>query len=235
MIELGLFPNLVTTRQIRVLLRPCHSRLIAPCAVSLWIFAQPCGRPGRWCSVGINSNFRSCGSVMIFSRNDPRPLVITWITVCITLSDSPVAHSFATFVWNPSHCSHVAVDVCVRLAQARLQKRTKHDVNIDISFLRMPKSTWQCADDLETELFPEANGSFVRRNDKVELHRAKAKPARLVQAMLTHFSADPKAARFWCDHERRIRNVRAKRRLIRSQNVSEEHTSELQSQSNIVC
>src|SRR6266542_6579562 len=88
MIELGLFPNLVTTRQIKVLLRPCHSRLIAPCAVSLWIFAQPCGRPGRWCSVGTKSKRRSCGSFMIFSRNDPRPLVMTWITVCISLSDS---------------------------------------------------------------------------------------------------------------------------------------------------
>src|SRR5216117_2236713 len=53
MIEFGLFPNFVTTRQIKVRLPPCHSRLIAPCAVSLWILAQPCGRPGRWCSVGI--------------------------------------------------------------------------------------------------------------------------------------------------------------------------------------
>jgi len=68
-------------------------------------------------------------------------------------------------------------DVCARLTEARLQKRTKHDVNIDISFLRMPKSTWQCADDLEPELFPEANGSFVCRNNKVELHRPEAELA----------------------------------------------------------
>jgi hypothetical protein len=47
MMELGLLPSFVTTRQINVLLRACHSRLIAPCAVSLWILAQPWGRPGR--------------------------------------------------------------------------------------------------------------------------------------------------------------------------------------------
>src|SRR6266478_148235 len=88
MMEFGLFPSFVTTRQINVLLRPCHSRLIAPCAVSLWIFAQPCGRPGRWCSVGIKSKRRSCGSVMIFSRSDPRPVVMTWITVCTHLGST---------------------------------------------------------------------------------------------------------------------------------------------------
>src|SRR5437762_5532378 len=38
--------------------------------------------------------------------------------------------------------------------------------------------------------------------------------------MLTHLSTDPKAARVWRNHERRIRNVRAECRLIRSQNVS---------------
>src|SRR6266404_1657483 len=38
--------------------------------------------------------------------------------------------------------------------------------------------------------------------------------------MLTHLSTDPKAARIWRNHERRIRNVRPERRLIRSQNVS---------------
>ena len=30
MIEFGLFPSLVTTRQMSVLLRACHSKLIAP-------------------------------------------------------------------------------------------------------------------------------------------------------------------------------------------------------------
>ncbi len=70
-------------------------------------------------------------------------------------------------------------DLCARLTEARLQKRAKHDVNIDISFFRVPKSAWQNADDFETDLFPEANGSLVRRDNKIELHRAKAKPARL--------------------------------------------------------
>ena len=66
----------------------------------------------------------------------------------------------------------------LRIAK-RLQKRTKHDVNIDISLFRVSKSTRQRTDDFKTELFPQANGCFICRDNKVELHRAKAKPARL--------------------------------------------------------
>src|SRR5215471_8637111 len=87
MIEFGLLPSFVTTRQISVLLRACHSRLIAPCkSRALWIFAQPCGRPGCLCQTLMKPNFfSSCGSLMILFRNDPVPVAITWITVCIPL------------------------------------------------------------------------------------------------------------------------------------------------------
>src|SRR5438270_13675140 len=38
--------------------------------------------------------------------------------------------------------------------------------------------------------------------------------------MLAHGATNSLSARSWCDHERRIRNVRPERWLIRSQNVS---------------
>jgi len=85
MIEFGLLPSFVTTRQMSVLLRACHSKLIAPeTSLALCIFAQPCGRPGCLAQILMNPNFRSnCGSLMILARNDSRPVAITWITVCI--------------------------------------------------------------------------------------------------------------------------------------------------------
>src|SRR5207248_3481999 len=85
MIEFGLLPSFVTTRQMSVLLRACHSKLIAPeTSRALRIFAQPCGRPGCLAQILMNPNFRSnCGSLMILARNDSRPVAITWITVCI--------------------------------------------------------------------------------------------------------------------------------------------------------
>lgn len=96
MIELGLFPSFVTTRQIRVLLRACHSRLIAPeTSLALCIFAQPCGRPGCLAQILMNPNFRSnCGSFMILCRSDSRPAAMTWITVCISRLASAGNQSF---------------------------------------------------------------------------------------------------------------------------------------------
>ena len=116
-------------------------------------------------------------------------------------------------------------DVCACLTEARLQKRTKHDVNIDVSLLRVPKSAWQSADDLKSKSLPEANGYVVRRYNTVELHRPKPKPARLVQTVLAHVCSHPESARLWCDHERRIGDMRTASGLIRPQNVSGNHLS----------
>src|SRR4051812_47021693 len=85
MIEFGLWPSLVTTRQINVQLRACHSRLMAPAASrELWILAQPCGRVGCLAHTLMNPNFfSSCESLMILLRSDPRPVAMTWMMVCI--------------------------------------------------------------------------------------------------------------------------------------------------------
>lgn len=149
MIEFGLFPSFVTTRQISVWLRACHSRLIAPeTSLALCIFAQPCGRPGCLAQILMNPNFRSnCGSFIILWRNDSRLVAMTWITVCISRLASAGNHSFC----NPSLdsvCSRRSLGDAARGFETslaalrtakRLQQRTVHDVNIEISFFRMVK------------------------------------------------------------------------------------------------
>src|SRR6266496_5062793 len=100
MIELGLLPSFVTTRQMRVLLRACHSRLIAPeTSLALCIFAQPCGRPGCLAQTLMKPNFGSnWGSFIILWRNDSRPFAMTWITVCIHERIQQEITRFAMFV-----------------------------------------------------------------------------------------------------------------------------------------
>jgi len=84
----------------------------------------------------------------------------------------------------------------------------------------MSKCARQSADDLKTELPPQTDRRFVRGDNKVELHRAKAEPERFVQAMFAHCTANPLSLRIRRDHECRISHVRTRSHLIRSQNVS---------------
>src|SRR5205809_7375561 len=102
----------------------------------------------------------------------------------------------------------------LRIAK-RLQKRAKHDVNIDISFFRMPKSAWQGTDDVKPKPFPETNGCFICRHNKVELHRAKTKSARFAQTMLAHLSAYSKSTRVRRNREGGLVNVRTASGMIR--------------------
>src|SRR5437870_8180549 len=119
MIELGLLPSFVTTRQMSVLLRACHSKLIAPeTSRALCIFAQPCGRPGCLAQILMNPNFCSnCGSLMILARNDSRPVAITWITVCIYVRFSRKSVLLQCFFREPRR-------------QLIVNQRTVHDVHI---------------------------------------------------------------------------------------------------------
>src|SRR5207247_11455279 len=64
------------------------------------------------------------------------------------------------------------------------QQRAVHDVNINISFLKMAERARQSANDLETELLPKMDCRRVRRNHKIELHGAKAHSTGLAQTML---------------------------------------------------
>jgi hypothetical protein len=83
----------------------------------------------------------------------------------------------------------------------------------------MSKRAWQSADDLETKPLPQSNRRFVCGHNKVELHRAKAEPARFFQAMFAHCAANPLSLRIRRNHECRVRHVRTRSQLIRSQNV----------------
>src|SRR5438094_2618317 len=73
---------------------------------------------------------------MIFSRNDPHPLAMTWITVCIQVG-SPGIHLFC--------------NVCLEQKGLNLvfKKRSVHNVHIDISFFGMMKCARQGANDFK--------------------------------------------------------------------------------------
>jgi len=75
------------------------------------------------------------------------------------------------------------------------------------------------ADDLESKALPKANRGVVGGDDEVELHRAEPLPARLLQAMIAHRTPDAESARARCDHERSVRDMRAKPRLVGSEDV----------------
>src|SRR5438046_3776887 len=86
-------------------------------------------------------------------------------------------------------------------ASLPVEQRTKHDINIDISFLRMSKRARQRADDLHAEFLPKLNGRFVGRDNEVELHRAETQSPSFAQAMFTHRMSGPPPACTSSDHE----------------------------------
>src|SRR5829696_7325944 len=76
--------------------------------------------------------------------------------------------------------SRVALRFCF------LNQGAKHDVDVYEPELAMSKRAGQRSYDLEPKALPEGNGRSVCGDDEVELHPAKALPARLHQAMLSH-------------------------------------------------
>ena len=93
---------------------------------------------------------------MIFSRSEPRPVVMTWITVCIHVG-SAGNHLFCN-VCLALACSRRPVGAEARIralrTAKRLQQRAIHHVNIDVSFVGMTKGTRQRADNIEAEVLP---------------------------------------------------------------------------------
>ncbi len=84
----------------------------------------------------------------------------------------------------------------------------------------MPKRARKRTDNFHSERLPKLDRRFVGRNDEIELHRAKTKPSRFLQAMLAHRATDPLLARLFRDDEPRIGDVRAAAGLIRMQRVA---------------
>ncbi len=89
----------------------------------------------------------------------------------------------------------------------------------------MAKGARQSTDDLETELLPKVDRRCIGGDNKIELHCAEAKPARLAERMLSHLSPHSESARVFRNHISRISDVRAWSCLIRSQNVSADNAS----------
>src|SRR5437762_5405013 len=83
----------------------------------------------------------------------------------------------------------------------------------------MTKRAGQRPDNFETELLPKVDRRCISRDNKIELYCAKAKPTRLSETMLTHFSSHSQSARVSRDHEGGISHVRTGTGLIRSQDV----------------
>ncbi len=144
---------------------------------------------------------------MIFSRSDPRPVVMTWITVCIHLGSTGKS-SLLQCLFGEKGLSVV------------FKQRAVHHVNIDITLFRVSKRTRQSADDFETELLPKTNCRFVCRDNEIKLHRAETEPARFAYTMFTHRATNSQTTRLRCNHERRVRNVRPAARLVGPQNIS---------------
>src|SRR5262249_23037646 len=61
-----------------------------------------------------------------------------------------------------------------------------HNINVHVALFWMAESIGQFADGFKPELPPKADRGRIRGNHKIELHRAKTKPARFAQAMLGH-------------------------------------------------
>ena len=105
-------------------------------------------------------------------------------------------------------------------AHSILNQRAKHDVNIHVSFFRMPKCAGQSADNFETKLIPKMDRSGVRGDHEIELHGAKAHSARLRQTVLGHSASHSSAFGISCHHESGIGDMRPGTRLVRPQNIS---------------
>jgi predicted metal-binding protein len=134
---------------------------------------------------------------------------MTWITVCIHEKIQQEITPFAMFVWiesvDPCNATHA------RLTEARLQlifkQRAVHDVNIDVSFFRMPKCARQSADNFETKLIPKMDRSRVRGDHEIELHAAKTHSTRLAQTVFGHSASHSGTLGVPCDHESGVGDV----------------------------
>ena len=94
-----------------------------------------------------------------------------------------------------------------------------HDVRVDVSQRWMLEGSGEAADDIEAKALPQAHGTLVSTDYKIELHRAKSAPASAAQRMLTHRACDPATGRCHGCHVPAIRNVRSATLLIRLQKI----------------
>jgi hypothetical protein len=82
------------------------------------------------------------------------------------------------------------------------------------------ESARERADHSKSEISPEAQRTFVCRNDEVELHRPKAATPSFMQTMFRHGSPDPATSGGWQNHEAGVSDMRSEPRLVGFENVT---------------
>src|SRR5260370_33813662 len=90
-----------------------------------------------------------------------------------------------------------------------------HDVRVDVSQGWMKERFRKAPDDLEAKALPQARGTLVGADYKIELHRAKSAPASATQRMLAHRTCNPASGRCHGCHVAAIGNVSSATLLIR--------------------
>jgi hypothetical protein len=96
-----------------------------------------------------------------------------------------------------------------------LSEEPVHDVQTDEAMIRMPEGRRNSAENCEPERLPQANRVDVRLDNSVELHREVALLHCNFQYPVCKGTSDAPATRRRRNHETRIRDMTASRRLIR--------------------
>lgn len=87
----------------------------------------------------------------------------------------------------------------------------------------MQERFWQSPDDRKSETLPEPYRSFIRRYDKIELHRAKAALLGPLQRMRAHRPSNTFTRRLCSGNIATIRDVRTATPLIRLKEIRAEN------------
>src|ERR1700683_2635076 len=89
----------------------------------------------------------------------------------------------------------------------------------------MSKRRGYAADDIKSETLPQVNGTLVRSDHKIELHRVEAAPTSVIQRVRAHGTGHAASRRRWGSDVAAVGDVRATAALIRLQKVSAQYGS----------
>ena len=100
---------------------------------------------------------------------------------------------------------------------------SEHDVGIHITKCWVQKCTRQRPDNLEPVPFPETHGAFIRTNDEIELHRAKAGSGSTDERIAAHCTCHAAPVCKRRGHVSAVGYMRPATLLIRAENVCAEN------------
>jgi hypothetical protein len=99
-----------------------------------------------------------------------------------------------------------------------------HYINIDKSTPGVAETVRKCPDNLKSQIFPKAQGSFVTGDHEVELDGAKTETFRFLQTVHSHGFTHAAAPGRRRNHEAGIRDMRSEPGLIGFENVSADNS-----------